>query len=92
MPSINIPEEIFRRLVDKAEALNTSIDALVQSALQGFAEANGNTPHPLTGDAWRREFAAWTKEIEGRTGCYPPGFRVDDSREAIYRDREDQPY
>jgi hypothetical protein len=93
MPSVNIPEETFRRLAEKAAALNVPIEELVRPALEELAQGPAGAKHvlqpPLTGEAWKREFDAWTEEIEGRAGRYPPGFRLDDSREAIYGERED---
>jgi prevent-host-death family protein len=42
----------------------------------------------LSGEAWQGEFAAWMARVESRADTYPPGFVLDDSREAMYADRE----
>jgi hypothetical protein len=92
MPSVTIPEETFRRLAERAAALNISVDDLVKPALDKLAESGSHAPEPpcpLTGDAWDAELAAWKRDAEGRAGRYPPGFVLDDSRETIYRERED---
>jgi hypothetical protein len=88
MPSVNIPEDIFRRLTEMAAALHVSVEELVRPTLEELVQDGAHVQMPLTGETWTREFEAWTKEIEGRAGRYPPGFRVDDSRETIYGERE----
>jgi hypothetical protein len=90
MPSVNIPEDTFRRLAEKAAALHVSVEDLIRPALEELANNGAQGPLPLTGEAWKRAFEAWTKEIESRAGRYPPGFRVDDSRETSYGEREDR--
>jgi hypothetical protein len=92
MPHVVVPEETFRRLSERAAARNISVDDLVKPALDRLAE--GGTPAsgpslPLTGDAWRTELDAWKQDALSRAGRYPPGFVLDDSREAIDRERED---
>lgn len=92
MPNVTVPEDTFRRLSERAAALNISVDELVKPALDRLAEAGTSSPEPprpLTGDAWRAELEAWKRDAEGRAGRYPPGFVVDDSRETLYRERED---
>jgi hypothetical protein len=94
MPHVTISEDTFRRLASRAAALNISVDELVRPALDRLAEAgNGTatpeTPLPLTGDAWHAELKAWKRDAESLADRYPPGFALDDSRETIYRERED---
>jgi hypothetical protein len=92
MPHVTIPEETFRRLAERAAALNISVDDLVQPALVRLTEAGhppADSPLPLTGDAWQAELEAWKRDAESRAGRYPPGFILDDRREATYRERED---
>jgi len=92
MPNVTVPEDTFRRLSERAAALNISVDELVKPALDQLAEAGTSSPEsllPLSGDAWRAELEAWKRDAEGRAERYPPGFVVDDSRETIYRERED---
>jgi hypothetical protein len=87
MPHVTVPEDTFQRLAAKAAALNSSIDDLVQTALDQLAETD--TELPLTGNAWQAELIAWKRDAESRSGRYPPSFVLDDSRETIYRERED---
>jgi hypothetical protein len=92
MPQIMVPEETFRRLSARATALNISVDKLVQPLLERLAEsgtASLEPSAPLTGDARRAELEAWKRDAESRAERYPPGFVLDDSRETIYRERED---
>ena len=85
MPHLTVPEDTFRRLAARAAALNISVDDLVQPALDRLAETGTSPPEPLlplTGDAWHAELNAWKRDAERR-------FVLDDSRETIYRERED---
>ena len=94
MPSVEIPEETFRRLAERAAARNISVDDFVRPALDRLAEEEPVDPAlstPLTGDAWLAEWDAWKRDVESRSGRYPPGFVLDDSRDTIYRDRGDSP-
>jgi len=92
MPHVTVSEDTFRRLSEHAAALNISVDDLVKPALDRLAETGPFPPEPplpLTGDAWLAELEAWKRDAENRAGRYPPGFVLDDSRETIYRERED---
>ena len=90
MPYLTVPEKTFRRLAARAAALNISVDDLVKPALDWLAETVTPEPSPpLTGDAWLAELEAWKRDAESRAGRYPPGFVLDDSRETLYRERED---
>jgi hypothetical protein len=93
MPHLNVPEGTFRQLSARAAALNISVDDLVKPALDRLAETGTSAPEPppspLTGDAWRAELESWKRDAESRAGRYPPEFVLDDSRETIYRERED---
>jgi hypothetical protein len=93
MPHVTVPEDTFQRLSARAAALNISVDDFVKPALDRLAESDASapeqTPLPLTGDAWRAELEAWKRDAESRADRYPPGFVLDDSRETLYRERED---
>ena len=92
MPHLSVPEDIFRRLAAKAAALKISVDDLVQPALDRLAETGPFAPEPqlpLIGDAWHAEANAWKWDAESRASRYPPEFVLDDSRETLYRERED---
>ena len=94
MPQVSVPEETFRRLSERAAALNLSVDSFVLPALERLVDepdtTRSETPLPFTGDAWRKEFEAWRRDAENRAGRYPTGFVLDDSRETMYREREDR--
>jgi len=92
MPHVTVSEDTFKRLSLRAAALNISVDDFVKSALDVLSQTDAPlTPSslPLTGDAWRAELEAWKRDAESRAGRYPTGFVLDDSREPIYRERED---
>jgi hypothetical protein len=92
MPQLSVSEDTFRRLVARAASLQISVDDLVQPALEWLAETGAAAPEPqvpLSGDAWQAELDAWKRDAESRAGRYPSGFDLDDSRETIYRERED---
>ena len=92
MPHVTVPENTFRRLSERAAVLNISVDDLVKPALDRLAEtgsALSESSEPLTGDAWQAELDAWKRDAASRAGRYPPGFVLDDSRETMYRERED---
>ena len=94
MPQVTVPEETFRRLSERAAALNVSVDSFILPALERLIHepeaSRSDTQLPLTGDAWQKEFEAWRRDAENRAGRYPPGFVLDDSRETMYREREDR--
>ncbi len=92
MPQLTVPDDTFQRLAARAAALNISVDDFVKPALDQLAEnaaPPSEPPLPLTGDAWFAELDAWKRDAEGRSGRYSPEFVLDDSRETIYRERED---
>jgi hypothetical protein len=92
MPAVTVPQETFRRLSEKATALNISVEEFVKLALDRFVEPGACSTEsllPLTGDAWWVELDAWKRDAEKSAERYPPGFVLDDSRETMYRERED---
>ena len=92
MPHLNISEDTFQRLATKAAALNITVDDLVKPALNLIAETErsaSESPLPLAGDAWLAELAAWKRDGASRADRYSREFVLDDSRETIYRERED---
>jgi hypothetical protein len=92
MPSISVTEDTFHRLSNRAAALHISVDELVGPVLDRLAEDDASSPNPalpLEGDAWLDELEAWKRAVAIRAHRYPPGFVVDDSRETMYRERED---
>ncbi len=53
-PHLTVPEDTFRRLAAKADALNISVDDLVQPALDRLAETGTSAPEPPAPADWRR--------------------------------------
>ncbi len=92
MANLTIPEDIFRRLAARANALNMTVDDLVTPVLDRLADSGdpqAESQSPLTGAAWQAELEAWKRDAESRANRYGPGFSLDDSRESMYRERED---
>jgi hypothetical protein len=86
VPSVTIPDETFHRLAKRAAAGNITVEQLI---LTLAAENDGNahptpTPTAASFDDWKKQFDAWMAEVQARAQRYPPGFAMDDSREAIY--------
>ncbi len=91
MPSVNIPEDTFQRLSERARKANVAVEDLVNSSLAELA-ASGSAylpPQTLSYGEWKQRFDEWQQLVKSRADRYPPGFQVDDSREAIYGERED---
>ncbi|MFO0957551.1 MAG: ribbon-helix-helix protein, CopG family [Isosphaeraceae bacterium] len=88
MASITIPDETYRRLSEHAKVVERPVDELIRDVLDQFAKSRPYPP-PLTGEAWLAAMQEWRKAIEERADRYPPGFVLDDSRETMYRERED---
>jgi hypothetical protein len=92
MPSVNISEETFHLLAEKAAALHVTVEELVQPALKELARNGTPSLPPVTEETWQREQEAWQKRAASRAGRYPPGHVVDDSRETIYGEREENQF
>ena len=74
--------------------MGLAVDELIQSAMDYGARYGPfppDPPPPLTGDEWIAVIDERKREAESRVGRYPPGFVLDDSRETMYREREDAP-
>jgi hypothetical protein len=91
MPTLNIPEDTFDKLAERARKANVSVEDLVSSSLAELA--NGGPIHlptaALSYAEWKGRFDAWQALVQSRAGRFPPGFTLDDSRESIYGERED---
>ncbi|MFO0881566.1 MAG: hypothetical protein U0840_30060 [Gemmataceae bacterium] len=93
MPSLHIPDATFEKLVERAAALNVTVEELVRPALEQLTQNGATNPQlPLTGEAWKRELEAWKKDAASRADRYPPGHILNDSRETIYGEREDSQF
>ena len=89
MATLTIPDANYAYLAAQAAICNMTIEQFV---LQRLMAPNGPTPEPtppLTGEAWQAVRDAMIKDAEKRADRYPPGFVLDDSREAIYAERTD---
>jgi hypothetical protein len=83
MATITVPDATFDRLARQAAAIGVTVEQLVLPVLDQIA------PPAPTPEERKRAFAEWLKRIEGRADRYPPGFRVDDDRESLSKERED---
>lgn len=76
--SLTIPDDTFARLTEWAAERKQTVEEAVVPVLEGLA------PSLPTAEDRVRAFGELTRLIQSRADRYPPGFRVDDSRERIY--------
>ena len=81
MSILSIPDSTFKRLAERAAALNITVEELVTPALNDLVATTLEVQSP--GD-WQRQFDDWMNEVSSRAGRYPLGFQLDDTRESIY--------
>ena len=90
MHTISLSDEVYQALIVQAEARKLPVDELVRRAVNQLS-AEPLTPESSaepTIEERLKALAEWTRRIEERADRYPPDFRVDDSREAMYEERE----
>ncbi|OWK36593.1 hypothetical protein FRUB_09156 [Fimbriiglobus ruber] len=68
-----------------------SVPELLAPVLDALARTGSAhlPPQAINHEEWLRRANEWQQLVENRADRYPPGFRVDDDRESIYKDRED---
>lgn len=88
MPVLTIPEQTFQWLLEQAALRNVSIEDVVVSAVARLPHSEVPLPDGVTPEERLRAFERLTQSIEAEAHRYPPGHRVDDSRESIYAERE----
>ena len=92
MATVTIPDVAYTSLAAQAALRNITVEQFVLDQLQFLSRSPAvpaePTP-PLTGEAWRAVRDAMISDAEKRADRYPPGFVLDDSREAIYAERLD---
>ena len=81
MALLNIPDETYAELSAQAAARQLSVE---QYVLPLLTLAKPESQLPLTGAAWDEAMEELVEMARKRSHLYPPGFRVDDSRETIY--------
>ena len=81
MALLNIPDETYAELSAQAAARQLSVE---QYVLPLLAQAKPEPQLPLAGAAWDAAIEELEREARSRADRYPPGFRVDDSRETMY--------
>ena len=97
MPSISIPEDAYQTIVAQATARNIAVEEVLRRAVEALprhAEASGTESsadghhtdmiEDLPYAGWKQVFDALLARAQSRADRYPPGFRLDDSREAMY--------
>jgi hypothetical protein len=91
MPTITIPDDTYASLVRYAAIHGTTPEGLALPVIERAARIYERThiptpadPSPLTGYAWQQQFAEFNQAIQAEAARYPSGFRLDDSREAMY--------
>ena len=92
MAMLTIPDATYMDLASQAALRNITIEQFVLDQLQHLSKRQAEPPEPtppLTGEAWRAVRDAMISDAEKRADRYPPGFVLDDSREAIYAERLD---
>ncbi len=84
--------DLIHDLSHVLQALQTGQEFLVTDAARAVARILPATPaeagQVLTGEAWQRAFDEMCRRAQLRSDRYPRGFVVDDSRDAIYGERE----
>jgi hypothetical protein len=81
MPSILLPDETYQKLARRAEALDTTVEAIVEEIVP--QEKVPALHDPVT---WHEQYEAMLAGIRSRARRYPPGFEVDIRREAMSED------
>ena len=93
MPQVTLAEDTFRRLFEatlpRSIFPSTTLSHRRWTTRRDRPPSASEPPLPLTGEAWRAELEAWKRDAESRAGRTLPGFVLDDSRETIYRERDD---
>ena len=92
MATVTIPDVAYTSLAAQAALRNITVEQFVLDQLQHLnspLEVPPEPAPPLTGEAWRAVRDAMISDAEKRADRYPPGFVLDDSREAIYAERLD---
>lgn len=84
--TLELKPEVEARAIKQAEAHGVSVEefleAVIEKNLNG--EEGNSFAETATAEEWMREFQAWADSHDYITA--PP---ADDSRESIYRERED---
>ena len=88
MATLTIPDVIYHDLVARAAQVRVPLEDFVVPLLERELEAPAPPP-PLTGEAWRRAFAALTLKIQNEAHLYPVDHVVDTDRGSIYSEREE---
>jgi hypothetical protein len=88
--TITVPDDTYQRLARRAAAAGTTVEALAAPVLERLAQETAAHAHPaappvdLPDDEWQRVLDQLIADADSRADRYPPGFRVDVSRESIY--------
>jgi hypothetical protein len=82
MPTIEVSEETYRKLEQRARRQETSIEALVGPTLESISGVV--FPPVPTLEEFRKGMEEIAERARARAHLYPPGFEADVSRESMY--------
>jgi len=88
MPVLTITEQTYNLLAEQAARRHVSIEEVVAAAVAQLRQPEAEQSGQPTWEERLRAFERLTQSIEAEAHRYPPGHRIDDSRESIYAERE----
>lgn len=87
MHSISLTDDTYQALVDQAAARHVDVEEIVRQGVELLShQMPGESAEP-TKEQRLQALDRLAHRADERADLYPPGFRVDDSREAMYEDR-----
>ena len=92
MATLNTVDASYADPAVQAALRNITVEQFLHDQMQHLSKRHAELPEsppPLTGEAWQAVWDAMRRDAEKRADRYPPGFVLDDSREAIYAERLD---
>lgn len=85
MPTLTLPDATYVKALRLAAAANLPVEQFVAITL----EAMPSPKDEPTKEERLQALECIAQRAKERAHRYPPGFQVDDSRESIYKERED---
>ena len=86
MPTIEIPEATYQRLIRRAAVLHTTVEELALPALEEASQESNlvTASVKLKPEEWQAQFDEWQLSVRAIAYRYPPSFEADVSRASIY--------